>query len=144
MSRLTAPQRRSATDPPRWMRARTAPARRPHAAPEPPDGPSHPPRMARPAPAAGEHALVGAVGAPITKRASTGSAGAMEGGRAMRLLLLIASLLLLVALAAQFIGRRRFSRARGGFRCKARLSEGRSVLWPRLRPRWTRRRLRAR
>src|SRR6185436_10568577 len=99
--------------------ARTPPARRPHGArgaaqgpsrspphsppgaPEPPDGPSHPPRMARPAPAAGEHALVGAVGAPITKRASTGSAGAMEGGRAMRLLLLIASLLLLVALAAQ-------------------------------------------
>jgi hypothetical protein len=62
----------------------------------------------------------------------------------MRSLVLIASLLLLVALAAQLIRRRRFARSKGGFRCKARLSARRSVLWPRLRPRWTRRRLWAR
>src|SRR4051794_39320593 len=100
--------------------------------------------MARPAPAAGEHALVGAVGASMEAGASTGSAGVMEGGRAMRSAFLIASLLLLVALVAQLIRRRRFARSKGGFRCKARLSARRSMLWPRLRPRWTRRRLWAR
>lgn len=62
----------------------------------------------------------------------------------MRSAFLIASLLLLVALAAQFVRRRRFARSKGGFRCKARLSARRSVLWPRLRPRWTQRRLWAR
>jgi hypothetical protein len=62
----------------------------------------------------------------------------------MRSLFVIASLVLLVALAAQFIRRWRFTRAPGAFRCRARLCAKRSVLWPGLRARWTSRRLWAR
>jgi hypothetical protein len=62
----------------------------------------------------------------------------------MRSLLIVASLLLLVALAVRLIRRRRRTRAHGAFRCKARLCASRSAIWPYLRPRWTLRRLWAR
>jgi hypothetical protein len=62
----------------------------------------------------------------------------------MRSLVIVVSLLLLIALTAQLIRRRRFARAEGAFRCKARVCAGRSVIWPALRSGWTLRRLWAR
>jgi hypothetical protein len=62
----------------------------------------------------------------------------------MRSVFVIASLLLVLALVAQLVRRRCFTRGSDAFRCRARLCAKRSVLWPRLRARWTSRRLWAR
>jgi hypothetical protein len=62
----------------------------------------------------------------------------------MRLLFAVAYLLLIALAMTQYLRWRRVVHADGAFRCKIRLSAGRSEQWPRLRDRWSRRRLRAR
>jgi hypothetical protein len=51
----------------------------------------------------------------------------------------VACLLLFAVLLVQYVRVRRFRNADGAFLCKARLCDGRSVHWPRLRRRWMRR-----
>lgn len=62
----------------------------------------------------------------------------------MRLLFAVAYVLLIALATMQYLRWRRVVRADGTFRCQVRLVAGCSEQWPRLRHRWSRRRLRAR